>query len=276
MKQLSHTDYCTYFAKKCTVCKGEKRLRIEGTWVLCQCQQIATLKYRFEQFDVYPPELKYKTWTDFRGYTDNGEQRLTAESFVEAKAKAFAYCFGKGHKPAEYEHILQNRKDYLIVHENLSNPTNVIIVGNKNSGRTLVAALIIKEVAHACMLHRLNISFKYIKANNLLDAARWDNVRPANHALLDEMADTDFLVIDDIDVQSQRGHHTNPPDALHMSKIFVQRVDSPTILICSEQFWAQASSSRFADSVAEQWGKDFLSILLNKQNVLIELRKESA
>lgn len=276
MKKLSHTDYCDYYASKCKKCNGAKRVRVDKGWVSCHCQHVATLKYRFEQFEIYPPTLKYKSWTDFCGYSDGGNQRLTPASFVEAKSKAFAYCFGSGHLPQNYENILKERSKHLIVHKHCRDGQNVVIVGDRGSGRTLIAALIIKEVAHACMIKNLDIGFKYINANDILSAARWDNSKSIDHDFLNEICDTEFLVIDQIDLPPPRGHHTNPPDCVAINKLFADRVlfCYPTIAICSTSFWSQIMNPRYMESVVEQWGREFVSLLKHENNVVVELCKE--
>lgn len=276
MKKLTYDDYSNYYASKCTSCKGEKRVQIKGVWTICICQNSASLKFKFEQFEVDPPELKYKTWSDFDGHLRDGKGGkylgIDASSFFAAKQKAGAYCFNV----SDIEIATADRKKHLIVHQHRYDGQNLIIVGNKNSGRTLIASLVIKEAAYACRIHNLDISFKYIKSHDVLEAARWSNERMTDRPLLDEMADVDFLVIDEIDLLPDRGHHTMPPDYYTMNVLFGNRLKEnlPTILICSENFWTNTRQNpHIIDSVTTQWGKPFMSILNDPSNVVIELKK---
>lgn len=144
MKNLSYQTYSDYYASKCKKCLGEKRVLVNNIWTVCICQNSATLKFKFEQFDVNPSSLKYKTWDDFDGFID-GRQVISMESWVSAKRNALKYCFG-----TDDINVIENRKNSLIVHKHRHDGQNVIIVGHPQSGRSLIASLIIKEVAHAC------------------------------------------------------------------------------------------------------------------------------
>ncbi len=150
----------------------------------------------------------------------------------------------------------------LVVHKNQGR--NVIIVGGKNTGKTLLAALILKEVANASSIFKLNIDFKWLKASELVNASRWDNSKSVDHEFLDNLNNIDFLVIDGIDVY-RTGHNT-PPDTVSMDVLFSYRylASCPTIVICTPEFFKTASKY-------EIWGKEFTSLLTRADNVLIEL-----
>lgn len=270
MKQLTYNDYADYYASKCKICNGEKRVQIKGIWTACICQNSASLKFKFEQLEINPPELKYKTWDDFNGFA-NGHQIISTESWLSAKQKALQYCFGSINPD-----VVKDRKSNLIVHKHRYDGQNVVIVGNKGSGRTLIAALIIKEVAHACRIYDLDLSFKYLKAYDLLIAARWDNERSYDYSLLEELTDIDFLIIDEVELLPPKGHHTNPPDYHTMNNIFGnrERWKLPTIIICSQSFWGQVSHTKYTDDIAVQWGRPFVSIMNNSDNVLIKINKK--
>lgn len=269
MKSLTKSDYCAYYASKCKVCNGEKFVEVKGIPTQCLCQHSAELKFKFEQFEVDPPDLKYKSWDDFNGFLD-GRQVISTESWLSAKQKAIQYCFGSSDP-----NVIKDRKANLVVQNHRHDGQNVIIVGNKGSGRTLIAALIIKEVAHACRIHDLDLSFKCLKAYDLFVAARWDNERSVDYSLLEEL-DVDFLVIDEVELMPPKGHHTNPPDYNTMNSLFGNRVryKMPTIVICSQSFWSQVSHPKFTEDISTQWGKPFVAIMNNPQNVVIKIDKK--
>jgi len=274
MKKLTHQQYCDYYADKCNRCKGDKRLHVDGMWVSCPCQRIADLKYRFDKFEISPANLKYKKWDDFDGFgrlvDGKKQQALTHQSLIESKSKALKYCFGTDDRSC-----LDNRKLHLRVHKHIEDGQNVIIVGEKQSGRTLLAALIIKEVAYACKLFSKNISFQCVKSYELHNYARWDDAgKRIDHAVLYDLADVDFLVIDQIEMRPPRGHHTNPADIHSLEMLFGTRRTSnhPTILICSCNFWAHFQ--KYSHDIAVQWGNEFVSIMSDSNNVIIELEKE--
>ena len=269
MKKLSYDDYCKYFAGKCKICQGTKQILHEGVKTACVCQLSATLKFRFEQFEVDPPELKYKSWTDFQGCTSEGKI-LTDASLIEGKKKALRYCFD-----SDEADVFKDRKKHLIVHRHVDDGQNLIIVGARGSGRTLLAALIVKEIAHACHFHNKDISYKYIKSWDLQNAATWDNIKGSNHELLDELSDVNFLVIDQVELLPPGGHHTTPPDIIKMDSLFGSRRYKPTIIICSPFFWHKTSDENLISSIEAQWGRSFISLLADSNNVVIELRKES-
>src|SRR5437867_2071959 len=132
---LTYRQYSTFYASKCDACKGVKRLLKNGVWTACSCQYTASAKWRIDQFEVVPPDLKYKTWNDFTGV--HGDSKLTNQSFIQAKQKALRYCFG-----GEDVSLINDRQKNLIVHEHLNDGQNVVIAGATGSGRTLLAVLI--------------------------------------------------------------------------------------------------------------------------------------
>lgn len=270
MKKLTHRDYCEYYARHCKICKGAKRVQINGVWTACVCQNTATLKYRFEQFEVSPADLKYKTWNDFTGV--DGNNVLTRNSFIRAKSKALEYCFGSPDLK-----LTQDRKKNLVVQNHCHDGQNVIIAGGQGTGKTLVAALIIKEVAHACRIHNLNIGFKCIKSVFLQDAARWDSQsKSIDQVSLDDWSEVDFLVIDEVDLDSWG--HTTPPDLISLNVLFSTRTirGLPTIVICSDDFWRGIKTYRRIDDIFNRWGRDFVSMLRNPSNMVIELEMEAS
>lgn len=266
--KLLYNNYSEYYASKCQICHGEKRVKVNDIWTSCLCQRSASLKFKFEQFDIDPPSLKYKSWDDFNGFVD-GKQVISTESWLSAKQKALQYCFG-----SDDPDVIKDRKKNLIVHKHLTDGQNVVIVGPDGSGRTLIAALIIKEVAYACHLHGLSLSFKYIKAHDLFIAARWDNDKSQDHDFLDDIRESEFLVLDEIEIMPPRGHHTNPPDRHTMYDIFNGRFvrDLPTIFICSPMFWSSVHGP-LSDDLSIQWGKPFINSLKKKSNLIIEVKK---
>ncbi len=240
----------------------------------CGCQELATLRWHLEQVQVYPDSVKYKDWPDFTGLiTDKNAKtsgRLIPSSALEAKNKAIEYCFGSSNPEA-----VKDRRKNLIIHKHLSSGKNVIIVGGRNTGRSLLACLILKEVIYATSFLNLKLQYKWMKASNILSDARWDNEKPIDHASLDDIAQQHFLVVDDVDVP--HGGHNNPPDMVAMNVLFYERKirQYPHIIVCSDVFWEAASNPARAGHVIKNWGHEFLGVLNNPHNVIIELVKEA-
>lgn len=270
MKKLTYSDYADYYANKCKFCKGAKRVQVNNVWTGCICQHSASLKFQFEQFEIDPPELKYKSWEDFDGFV-SGSQVLDQHMLVNAKQKALQYCFGSKESSAT-----KNRRNNLIVHNHLKDGQNVVITGDSGTGRSLIAALIIKEVAHANMIHGLSMTFKSIKSYDLSVAAQWDSGKPVDYEMLNDLAVVDFLVVDKVDRLPERGHHTNPPDHNVMNWFFGTRIKDnlPTIVICSSRFWSDIVSKQY-EVIRAQWGDPFVSIMRDPQNVVIDIKKAS-
>ncbi len=271
MNKLTYLDYCKYYAKKCSICHGGKRIQCDNVWTACSCQYTATVKWRFDQIQIYPANLKYKKWIDFNGIVTDG-QDLKPHIAVKAKDRAMLYCFGS----VEPE-VTNDRVKNLIVHQHASDGQNVVIVGDAATGKSLLASLILKVVVYASVIHNLSISFKWIRSDELLEAARWDNNKSITHEVMDELEDVDFLVIDGIDV----GYgHTTPPDVVAMNRLFYSRIKNnhPTVFVCSRRFWSHAQkiidNPNHKDEFSiKHWGNDFLTVFTSSRNVLIELSR---
>lgn len=267
MRKLTYEDYCNFYAQRCKICKSAKRVQKNNVWTSCICQHTATSKWHLEEFDVYPPELKYKTWSDFTGVSNRGDDVLMAESLCEAKSKIFAYCFGKYDQS-----YLEDRKKHLTVHKHRADGQNVVIVGDNRTGKTMLSVLIIKEIVHACQIHNLDLKFQIINANVIRDLASWDPSKPIDHDSLEALEAIDYLVVDDLDIFESGGYRF--PDIGRLNIFFRRRTISacPTVFLCSPAFWNQL---RIVNSgrIRQLWGDDIVDSLTRKDNTLILLNK---
>ncbi len=270
---LTYPDYSEYHARKCKICSGHKRIRKDSIWVSCGCQFNATVKWRYDQIPIYPSALKYLKWADFTGISAHGMSRLTPESLVESKTKALLYCFDIADPAAA-----NNRTKHLRIQRHVGEEgSNVIIAGARQSGKSLISALILKEVFHANIICGRSLTFKWAKANEIMDAARWDTAgKNVDNALLDELRETHFLFVDGLELQAQVGDHRWPPDMASINLLFGYRLDHrlPTIINCSLPFWEKVCTPEWEGGMRYQWGDEFLSLLQHPSNVVIELQTE--
>lgn len=276
MKTLELDDFCLYYAAKCDKCKGQKRVRINNVWYACSCQILANVKWKLEQVRIHPPELKQMTWDDFTGVIKEKDLQtgmLQVESVLAAKAKAIDYCY-KNNDP--------NFPTNLILHKRAAEGANLIIGGEKNSGKTLLGVLVIKEIIRTSVVHNIPLSFEWVSSSEIKEAARWDSAKSINHGKLDSWAEVDFLVVDDVDieveqVQGKSYHKTSPPDKTSLNILFGQRdmYHRPTILLCSQRLLRFADSPLHMKSIDQQWGAEFIHILTNKKNIVINLQREN-
>lgn len=273
--KLTYADYSNYHAQKCATCKGAKRVQRDGIWVTCGCQFNATAKWRYDQIQIYPEGLKFKTWDDFCGISATGAM-LTPESLVEAKGKALSYCFDSPNPS-----LAKDRVKNSVVLDHVRDGRNVIISGTTGSGRSLLAALILKEVVYATAIKQRNVSFHWVRAAELTEAARWATSRVGSVAKaidresLDNWSETDFLFLDGMETKADTGDHRAPPDMTSINLLFSHRLayKLPTILVCSDRFLKASKTPGYWDKIREQWGDDFLSLMNDPGAVLIELTK---
>jgi DNA replication protein DnaC len=278
MKKLTYQNYCDYYASKCSICESRKRILKNNIWTCCSCQYTATIKWRFEQIEIHPESLKYKNWADFTGEIKGTNKEtgkleilghLSVPTFMGAKQKAMEYCFGSSDIK-----VLEDKKKYLSVHKHCMDGQNIVIAGRRNTGRTLLAVLVLKEVVNASCFFNLNLEFKWIKSSDLIDAARWDNSKSIDHVFLDSLYDIHFLVIDGVDIY--RGGHNTPPDTISLNVLFNYRrkMAYPTIIICSDVFLNSILHAKYGDEVSRPWGEEFYSLITNPSNVTIEMERE--
>lgn len=276
---LSYADYCDLFSLRCSKCRGDKQIKKDGVLYCCQCQLRATVKWRFEQIDVYPQNLKYKNWSDFTGIIKEGETtvgRLKSSSAIKARDKMLEYCFGD----ADLSRA-SDRKKWSIVHKKSSSGSNVIIGGDRSTGKSLLAALLLKEVVWSSAIHKNNLSFKWVKSSDFISAARWDSLkldgeviesRPVDHGYLVNLQSINFLAIDGVDIYPNYGR----TDIIALDSFFSHRRKRgmPLIIVCSRKFYNMIKNPKFSVDIKNCWGSEFLSMVSSPSNVFIELERE--
>jgi len=277
---LTYEGLQFHYARDCKLCQGiQSIIDADNIRRECLCQKLARQKWRLEQVKIRPNSLKYKDWADFNGTIEvNGEivGSLTIESALSGRDKAFQYCFGS---PFDSK-LLHSRSSHLYVQNHTSDGKNVIITGDSGSGKSLLSVLILKEVI--CAASFLPLDYRWIETYDLINAARWDNngttEKGVDHDYLDHIAGLDFLFLEGVGVQT-RGHNY-PPDHFALDKLFGNRrvMRLPTIMTCSKEFWKLVAGRNPAgqDVVHKIYGNQFLEILQDSGNIVIDLEKDNA
>lgn len=281
MKTLSYDALQFHYASDCKLCRGAQSVvDIDNIRRECLCQKLARQKWRLEQVKIRPNSLKYKDWADFNGTIEAGGEivgNLTLESAISGRNKAFQYCFGSPYDPE----LLQNKSSHLYVQKHVSDGQNIIVTGDSGSGRSLLAVLILKEVIRASSFLSHSLDYRWVECYDLVDAARWTNLGGSNkgvdHDYLDHIAGLDFLFLEGVGIQT-RGHNY-PPDHFALDKLFGYRrsMRLPTVFTCSKDLWKLMTgrNPRGRDEVHKIYGNQFLEILQDGSNVLIDLEKEN-
>lgn len=281
MKTLTYEGLQFHYASTCKLCKGAQSVvGADNIRRECSCQKLARQKWRLEQVKIRPSSLKYKNWADFNGTIEAYDEivgNLTVESALAGRDKAFRYCFESPYSPE----LLQSRSLHLRVQRHVSDGQNVVITGDSGSGRSLLSVLILKEVICASSLLSSGLDYRWVEAYDLVDGARWSNIGSSQKGIeydyLDHLSGLDFLFLEGVGIQT-RGHNS-PPDHFVLDKLFGNRrsMRLPTILTCSKDLWKLATgrNPRGRDEVHKIYGNQFLEILQDSNNVMIELEKEN-
>ena len=276
MKPLLYADYRKYYANHCLICHGDARIVEDGVRKECFCQKKARRKYRLEQIEIYPPELKYKDWTDFTGIITKNDQitgNLKIDSTIIARNKAFNYCYGVDFDAS----LLKNRLSSIKVHDHLDDGQNLVIAGDESTGRSLLGAIICKEVANASILINRDLDYRWVRFYDILNAARWiydaSMNKPVDHAYLDMLTNLDFLFIDGMNVQ--RGKNS-PPGHIAMDTLVGTRTlwHLPTVLVCSRKVLKLATTLIGQEQLSSLYGYEFVQMIKKPNTVVIELIKE--
>lgn len=275
MNTITYASLRQLYAHECKFCAGVKSITdADGIRRECTCQKLARQKWRLEQVKIRPDSLKYKGWSDFNGtIEDNGQiiGNLVLESAVDGRNKAFRYCYGIPYTTGKLP---------IHVHKHVSDGQNVIITGDNGSGRSLLAVLILKEVIRASSLLTDALEYRWIETFDLIDAARWtingSADKGVDHDYLDHVSGLDFLFLEGVGLQT-RGHNY-PPDHFALDKLFGYRrsMRLPTIMTCSKDLWKLLTgrNPRGREEVQKIYGNQFLEMLLDSNNVMIELEKD--
>lgn len=275
---LSYEDWSRLFAAKCSLCKSSRFIVVDNVKIACPCQVKARKKFRLEQVELTPSKLKYCEWKDFTGMieeNDKIEGTLTLDSLKKARDAAFRYCFDVDYSLK----VLENSRQFLCVHRHLSNGRNMVISGSPKSGKTLLACLILKEVANLLDVKGLDVDYKWVNFYDIIDAARWHasrgsfEAKQVNFTYLDHLASLNFLFIDG--VEDIKGGHNVPPDLIALNNLFGARKKNnlPTIIICSINFKNLLHNQSGITRINYFVGHEFLRIFSNPENVCIELQR---
>ena len=275
-KTLSYLEWSQWFADNCDECHGTQVVRVDGSPIRCKCQLRATAKARLEAVDIVPTRLKYCDWSDFTGLiTNEGEIQgsLTTSSALKGRNTAFGYCFGVDYDP-------EIAKDFtnIRMQERVADGRNLVIVGPGNSGKTLLAVLVLKEACNAYIVGK-NLQFKWTKFHDIIHHASWANSdwnspgKQINHSFLDELSELDFLFVDGID--DDRGGHNARPDHISMNVLFGARriFNLPNIFVCSSVFYRQIQGPKGLEELVSKFGEEFMKSVSNPNNTIIELKK---
>jgi len=270
-RKLSYLEWSEWFAKQCKICNGSQIVHVEGSPRRCSCQLIATAKSRLEAVDIVPSSLKYCNWSDFTGLIKNkGEIRgsLTTDSTIKGRDAAFEYCFG-----VKYDPEITKNPANIKLNDRIVDGRNLVVVGPENSGKTLLAVLVLKEACNAYIVGK-NIQFKWVKFHDIINNARWDTKgKDINHALLEDLSELDLLFIDGID--DYRGGHNSPPDHISMNVLFGARriYNLPTVFVCSSLFLKLMHKPEGLEKFVNLFGEEFVRSISDKNNTFIELKK---
>jgi len=254
MTDVDYEAYSDYWSSRCSACKGTKRLLVHGSWVSCQCQNLASMCRKFSQVQVDPPSLKNLTWDDFTGCIkqDNLGRIETVDTlpvsiYNDAKSQAIKWCF-------DTDNIQNNREFYLQhsqIHQRYVSGSNLIIAGDQRSGKSLLAVLILREVAKSAMYTGKDYDFRWVPNPELLYAASWGTNKPIDYEELDELADVDFLFIDRFDVP-----RNNP---VSLDKMFYGRKNKrPTIATCNMDFFNGCRDNQLGNALKPHRVKQML------------------
>ena len=276
MNTLTYEDLQTHYASTCNSCKGvQSVVGKDDIRRECSCQKIARQKWRLEQVQIRPPSLKYKNWADFNGTIEAYDEivgNLTIDSALAGRDKAFRYCFESSYNPK----LLKDKSLHLRVQKHVFDGQNIIITGDSGSGKSLLAVLILKEVICASLSHSLD--YRWVETYDLIDGARWEaNGKGIDYDYLDHLAGLDFLFLEGAGLQTWG--HNSPPDHFSLDKLFGHRRSArlPIILTCSKALWklAMGRNPSGREPVHKIYGNQFLEILRDTNNVMINLEKEN-
>jgi len=289
MKQqplISYPEYKEHYASKCPRCKGTKRVLRDGVPTACGCQHLAAVKWRFEQIELQPPELKYYNWSDFNGsvrtrYSDgrtevigciDGMGETTAAKVAhQARKQALLYCFDTD--DMNEISVREKRQKHSLIHEKALGGENVVIAGGHRSGKSLLAALILKEVVRASIDSGKDYTFGWVESSDLVDAA-YNFGKHIDFEQLEEWSELNFLVVDNFDVSNTK---VSDLDQLFYKRSSYRR---PTIVTCSTEFFFGCQDKPMqgvtSGRVKQMLGKEALQFMLDPSNVEIKLCMEGS
>ena len=281
---ISYSEYKEHYASKCPRCKGVKRVLRDHVWTACGCQHLAAVKSRFEQSKLKPSELKYYNWSDFNGSLrtryPNGRtevigciegmnENTAATVAIRARSQAMRWCFDTD--DINLVSTREKRQKHSLIHTKSVYGGNVVIAGGHRSGKSLLAALLLKEVVRASIDSGKDYTFGWVEGSVLVDAA-YGFGKYVDFEQLGEWADLHFLVIDNFNVSNTK---VSDLDKLFYDRSYNRR---PTIVTCSTEFLfgCQGKPMRGVTSgrVKQMLGEGALQFMLDPSNVEIKLCME--
>ena len=213
---MKFEEYSILLSGPCKLCNGKRYIEKDNQQEICKCQLRALIHYRHDQL---PVDLRYKEWGDYTGDNVKKSKEIKVRNWEKCRCLAFAYCFSKESiseindcniSLGSIQQILKKRISKSKIIKRKKEGANIAFFGDDDTGKTLLAALVAKEIIYASVLLG-DLDFKWLPFSTLINALNFD--RP-NYSLIDEVSCVDFLVLDNVYVPQQGNYMKNFLDEL--------------------------------------------------------------
>jgi len=263
---LSFDEHAAYFAEHCDKCQGKRFVIEEEKRVICSCQSKALVKHRYDQI---PTDLKNKDWEDYTGDFIQNNKEIRVVNWKESRDIAFGYCFSKKSinqlskcelNLDKIKEILERRFSRSRIKKRYDDGSNLAILGNSFTGKTLLAALVAKEIIYASVL-LIDKDVKWVSFNSLINSLSFNRV---DYDLIDEISYVDFLILDNVNAPKQGNYMKNVIDELFYNRINqnlpiiitgssdINRDDYPNRQALGDEFYRFLNSAKTQKIILQQ------------------------
>jgi DNA replication protein DnaC len=263
---MNFEDYAIEYSRKCNRCSGRRYVEEKEKMVICPCQLKALIKYRYDEIPV-SAKTKELDWTDFTGLI--ADKYMNVSNWKKSRDIAFGYCFSEkraeelnmcDYSNDDIEDLMKHRISKSKIQDRLNEGSNLFIMGEEYSGKTLLASLIAREIVFYSVLKK-DIYFKWISFHSLINALSFNRI---DYAFFDDITYTnDFLVLDNVFIPKQRNFMYNMLDEL-----FYERSNKKKPIIVTGPFLNDDPITR------EKLGNEIFRIYNNHKTNKIKLTLE--
>lgn len=254
------------FTDKCKVCSGTGKYKGKA----CLCYGRALYESILDSAKI-DPDVKALGWSSYKGfYKDYDNQSIFVDEHLDHIDICKRYCFGDDTvedlknkkptlKPRQIKSLDFPAKKDIRISRRIKECTNILIAGEANLGKTLLASLIFKTAVMSNVFGQIENPPEWVNFRRVLQAIDMMN---KEYAYLTELSYSQFLFIDSIKVPENKAQVISMFDGMIGERMSSNR---PTIITAGEETLLSPLLI----------GQEFENFIHSQRTIVLHLKQEN-